>query len=88
MSGMHSSESIEFWAESRLREALENDANIDLSLAALAFGHERGDTARTVMRAVLAGFCLDALGIRVTTDATGVRLRAGSTNTAEREPLE
>lgn len=53
-----STESIEFWVETRLRDAIDNPETIQESLAMLKVSHDHGDTPPEMMRKILADFVL------------------------------
>jgi len=78
---MHSNASIEFWAETRLRDALDNDDLLNEALALLRVSLAAGDNPRAAIRTVLAGFCLAAFGFDLGGD--DVRLPAKSRATTD-----
>lgn len=56
-------EAVQFWAETRLRDAISDDAAILEAMRLLRDSHDAGDSPQTTIRIVLAGFCLNALGV-------------------------
>lgn len=71
----HSPESIEFWAETRLKEALNDNEKIDRASLSLAVGFAHGEPPRTAIKTTIAEFILGALGLEVSFDEHGPRVR-------------
>ena len=59
-----SDDAVRFWVETRLRDALDNREAIQMSLAMIKVGHDRGDKPEEWMRKAIANWVLDALGIK------------------------
>lgn len=59
-----SDDAVRFWVETRLRDALDDREAIQMALAMLKVGHERGDAPEVWMRKLLANFVFDALGLK------------------------
>lgn len=60
-----SDDAVRFWIETRLRDAIDDPAAIQMALAALKVGFDKGDSPATIMRHILAGFVFDALGLKI-----------------------
>lgn len=56
---------LRFHVETRLRDALLDDASMDAALVSIKVGVDLGRSPRENVRVAIAGFCLAALGIAI-----------------------